>query len=225
MSLSGANPFRAPQNPAAREGATLDTPTLPTTTAEPEFLTWLQYAGDDALKTWGRHRLAEPVAHFVYLRWHASGALYVGITRIDQLKHRMRTHDRNATRDALPDAPSEFYSWCHGQGELIDLRFVPDKVAALLLEAEATCALAAAGYEVFGSWPGARMVARSSLVGSKLGAIAAWPAARFRCCTRFVSSFASRGAAGSVAKPRRPRADGRSLTERGQVDVLPSPSW
>ena len=40
---------------------------------------------------------------------------------------------------------------------------VPDRVAALLLEAEATCALAAAGHEVFGSWPGALCVAREWL--------------------------------------------------------------
>ena len=66
----------------------------------------------------------------------------------------MRTHDRNAAGDALPDAPNEFYSWLHGQGELSDLRVVPDRCAALLLEAEATCALAAAGYEVFGAWLG-----------------------------------------------------------------------
>jgi hypothetical protein len=127
---------------------------------KPEFLTWLQYAGDDALKTWGRHRLAEPVAHFVYLRRHASGALYVGVTRVDELKHPIRTHDRYAARDALPDAPSEFYSWFLGQGELIDLRFVPDEVTALLLEAEATCALAAAGDEAFGHYPDALCPAR-----------------------------------------------------------------
>jgi hypothetical protein len=62
--------------------------------------------------------------------------------------------DRNTERDALPDAPNEFYSWLHGQGELVDLRVVPDRCAALLLEAQATCALAAEGHEVFGSWPG-----------------------------------------------------------------------
>jgi hypothetical protein len=75
----------------------------------------------------------------------------------------MRTHDRNAAGAALPDAPNEFYSWLHGQGELSDLRVVPDRCAALLLEAEATCALAAAGYEVFGHWPGALCPARDWL--------------------------------------------------------------
>jgi len=49
----------------------------------------------------------------------------------------------------LPDAPNEFHSWLHWLGEVVDMRAVPDRVAALLLEAEATCALAAAGHEVF----------------------------------------------------------------------------
>jgi hypothetical protein len=85
----------------------------------------------------------------------------------------MRTHDRNAAGDALPAAPNEFYSGLHGQGELSDLRVVPDRCAALLLEAEATCALAAEGHEIFGHWPAralprSRVVARSSLVGSEL---------------------------------------------------------
>jgi hypothetical protein len=35
------------------------------------------------------------------------------------------------------------------------VRVVPDRVTALLLEAQATCARAAEGHEVFGSWPGA----------------------------------------------------------------------
>src|SRR5262249_30669040 len=113
------------------------------------------YAGDGALKSWVRDRLTEPAAHVVYLRRLASGALYVGIARVDRFKARMRTHNRNAARDAMPEAPNEFYSWFHGQGELIDLRVVPDRCAGLLLEAEATCALAAAGHEVFGRWPGA----------------------------------------------------------------------
>jgi hypothetical protein len=81
----------------------------------------------------------------------------------DRFAVRMKEHQRNATRAALPDAPNEFYSWWHGQGEVIDLRVVPDRVAALLLEAEATCALTAAGHEVFGHWPGALCPARAWL--------------------------------------------------------------
>ena len=46
------------------------------------------------------------------------------------------------------------------------MRVVPDRVAALLLEAEATCALAAAGYEVFGHWPGALCRGRAWLGAS-----------------------------------------------------------
>ena len=139
------------------------TPTLPASTAEPNFLAWLQYAGDAALKCWVRDRLAEPAEHVVYLRRLASGALYCGIARLDRLKARMREHQRNAERLAMPDAPNEFYNWFHGGGDVIDLRVVPDRVAALLLEAEATCALAAAGHEVFGSWPGALCPARDWL--------------------------------------------------------------
>jgi hypothetical protein len=86
------------------------TAALPTATPEPRFLDWLQYAGDDALKTWTQHRLAEPAEHIVYLRQLASGALYVGITRADCFKQRMRAHDRTAARDGLPGAPSEFYT-------------------------------------------------------------------------------------------------------------------
>jgi hypothetical protein len=139
-------------------------PALPVTTAEPRFLHWLQYAGDDALKTWVRYRFAEPADHVVYLRRLASDALYCGIARADRFKARMRAHQRNAERvTVLPDTPNEFYSWFHGQGEPIDLRAVPDRVAALLLEAEATCAFAAAGYEVFGQDPGALCPARDWL--------------------------------------------------------------
>jgi hypothetical protein len=130
----------------------MNTPTLPTAT-EPLFTDWLQYAGDRALKLWVQERLAEPVEHVVYLRRLRSGALYVGITRVDRFKNRMRTHDRNAARAALPDAPNEFYSWFHGPGDVIDMRLVPDRIAALLLEAEATAKLAAVGLEVFGSCP------------------------------------------------------------------------
>jgi hypothetical protein len=138
--------------------------TLPDCSTDPSFLTWLQYAGDGALKSWVRYRLAEPADHVVYLRRLASGGLYCGIARADRFKTRMREHQRNAARTAvLPDAPHEFYSWWHGPGEVIDMRFVPDRVPALLLEAEATCALAAAGYEVFGQDPGALCPARAWL--------------------------------------------------------------
>jgi hypothetical protein len=137
---------------------------LPTATPEPRFLDWLQYAGDDALKSWVQHRVAEPAERIVYLRQLASGALYVGITRADCFKQRMRAHDRSAARDAMPDAPNEFYTWFHGPGEVVDLRACPDRCAALLLEAEATCVLAAAGHEVFGHWPGALCPARAWLV-------------------------------------------------------------
>ena len=67
------------------------TPTLPAST-EPSFLDWLQYVGDNALKTWVRDRLAEPAEHVVYLRRLSSGALYCGIARLDRLKTRMREH-------------------------------------------------------------------------------------------------------------------------------------
>jgi len=137
-------------------------PTLPTTT-EPLFTDWLQYAGDCALKLWVQEHIAEPVAHIVYLRRLRSGALYVGITRVDQFKVRMNKHERNAKRDAMPDSPNEFYSWLHGHGDVIDMRVVPDRCAALLLECEATCALAAAGHEVFGHDPGALCPAREWL--------------------------------------------------------------
>jgi hypothetical protein len=83
---------------------------------------------------------------------------------VDVFKQRMRAHQRNEERVAvLPDAPNEFYSWLHGPGEVVDLRVVPDRVAALLLEAEATCQLVAAGHEVFGHWPGAMCPAREWL--------------------------------------------------------------
>jgi hypothetical protein len=46
---------------------------------------------------------------------------------------------------------------------VVELRVCPDRVAALLLEAQATRALAAEGHEVFGSWPGALCPAREWL--------------------------------------------------------------
>jgi hypothetical protein len=60
--------------------------------------------------------------------------------------HSPRAHARgNAERvHVLPDSPNEFYQWLHGPGEVIELRVVPDRAAALLLEVEGTCALAAA---------------------------------------------------------------------------------
>jgi hypothetical protein len=126
----------------------MSTPALPTV-PEPTFLAWLEYAGDRALVTWVRDRLEQPAEHIVYLRRLATGALYTGITRADLFERRMQRHQRNAA-GALPDAPNELYSWLHGPGEVIDTRVVPDRCAALLLEAAATCSLAGAGYEVFG---------------------------------------------------------------------------
>jgi hypothetical protein len=124
-------------------------PTLPAA-APVTFLAWLEYAGDRALVAWVRDRLERPVEHVVYLRRLKLETLYVGITRVDQFETRIKRHERNATRSALPDAPNEFFNWLHGQGKVIDVRVVPDRCAALLLEAAATCSLAAAGYEVFG---------------------------------------------------------------------------
>jgi hypothetical protein len=124
----------------------------------------------------------------VYLRRHPTGALYVGITRADLFKNRMRAHERNAARVAMPDAPNELYSWLHEPGEVVDLRLVPDRCAALLLEAEATCS----ARRVNGSArpPGMRATGAASRgLGSS-------------CSTRSANFFASRGAEDSGASRR-----------------------
>ena len=74
-------------------------------------------------------------------------------SRADRFTSRMRKHQRNAQREA-PDSPGAASLKHHGWGTVEELRLVPDRIAALLTEAEWTCALAARGVEVFGNWPG-----------------------------------------------------------------------
>ena len=89
----------------------------------------------------------------MYLLRLSSGALYVGITRADRFKALMKKHQRNAQREA-PDSPGAAYLKRHSWDGVDELRLVPDRITALLTEAEWTCALATRGVEVFGSWPG-----------------------------------------------------------------------
>jgi hypothetical protein len=66
----------------------------------------------------------------------------------------MKEHKRAAEPDRWPATPGAYFVRHHGWGTVERLELVPDRVAAWLTEAEWTCALAAAGVEVFGQNPG-----------------------------------------------------------------------
>jgi hypothetical protein len=142
----------------------MDLPTI----NEPSLVAWFEYAGDrtfvhqdgkaryhdSAFTAWTRHRVVSPALHWVYLLRLASGAPYVGITRLDRFPARMKQHQRHAQREAPPESPSGSFLRRHGWGHVEEIALVPDRIAARLTEASWTCAMTARGEEVFGNWPG-----------------------------------------------------------------------
>jgi hypothetical protein len=84
-----------------------------------------------ALAAWTRYRVVAAREHVVYLLRLATGALYVGLARLDRFAARMKEHQRNAQRDA-PDSPRAAYLKRHGWDGVNELRLVPDRIAALL---------------------------------------------------------------------------------------------
>jgi hypothetical protein len=91
-------------------------PPVPTATwpagKEPDFVAWMHYVGDGAVKhqegargvydsalvAWVRHRFVQPEPHVVYLLRLATGALYCGITSARRFESRMDDHRRSARR-------------------------------------------------------------------------------------------------------------------------------